>query len=170
MVPKSEQKSEIATHLFLGDAARSDWGFHPSKFFASLLATAQAASVMIYAHTTVHDIVDLTGSKKSVATEKGAITAGKVIVATNAYTGIKEPFGQFLRRRLVPVQSCIIVTEPLGRTKIEALMPKLRMYGNTAHLYSYFRPTPNISDQPQTATGFCLVDAALTNSPRPIAL
>jgi glycine/D-amino acid oxidase-like deaminating enzyme len=144
MVPKSEQQSEITTDFFFGGMLREEiGGFHPGKFFAGLLAKAQAAGVMIYGHTIVHDIVDLTASKKSVTTKKGAITAGKVIVATNAYTGTKEPFGQFLRRRLVPVQSCIIVTERLGQPKIEALMPKLRMYGNTANLYSYFRPTPD---------------------------
>ena len=89
------------------------------------------------------DITDLTPSQKSVITDGGTITASKVIIATNAYTGTKERFGEFLRRRLVPAQSCIIVTEVLGHEKVQALMPKHRMYGNTANLFSYFRPTPD---------------------------
>ena len=64
-------------------------------------------------------------------------------MATNGYTGTSRPFGQFLRRRLVPVQSCIMVTEDLGENRIKQLMPALRMYGNTAALYCYFRPTPD---------------------------
>ena len=144
MVPKSAQHSEIATDLFFGGMVREEiGGYHPGKFFAGLLRTAQSAGVVIHSDTTVKDITDLTPSQKSVITDRGTITAGKVIIATNAYTGTKERFGQFLRRRLVPAQSCIIVTEVLGHEKVQALMPKHRMYGNTANLFSYFRPTPD---------------------------
>ena len=144
MVPLADQHNEIVTDLFVGGMVREEiGGYHPGKFFAGLLRTAEAAGVVIRSNTTVHDIIDLTPHKKSVITDSGTITASKVIIATNAYTGSKERFGQFLRRRLVPVQSCVIVTEVLGQAKVEALMPSLRMYGNTANLYSYFRPTPD---------------------------
>ena len=36
-----------------------------------------------------------------------------------------------------------MVTEDLGEDRIKQLMPALRMYGNTAALYCYFRPTPD---------------------------
>ena len=104
---------------------------------------AHYAWITIVLETTVHDIIDLPPVKKSVSTSKRIITAGKVIVATNAYTGAKERFGLFLRRRLVPVQSAIIVTEHLGQKTVPDLIPKLRMYDNTVNLYTYFRPTPD---------------------------
>ena len=48
-----------------------------------------------------------------------------------------------MRKRLVPAKSAIIVTENLGVDYVKKLMPKLRMYGDTSNLYSYFRPTPD---------------------------
>ena len=144
MVSKADQHNEIATNLFHGGMVREEiGGFHPGKFFAGLLKSAQKAGVIVRSNTSVQDVVDLSPGKKSVITSKGKVTAGKVIIATNAYTGRQHRVGKFLRRRLVPVQSCIIVTEQLGVEKVKTLMPKLRMYGNTAKLYSYFRPTPD---------------------------
>ena len=143
MIPRSEQQSEIKTDLFFGGMVREEiGGFHPGKFFAGLLKAAQAAGAVIHAHTCVEEIIGTSSSKKTVVTNRGSVLGGKVIIATNAYTGTKYKFGKFLRRRLVPAQSCIIVTEALGTETVKDLMPKLRMYGNTAKLYSYFRPTP----------------------------
>ncbi len=143
MVPKSDQQSEIKTDLFFGGMVREEiGGFHPGKFFAGLLKAAQAAGAVIHAQTCVEEITGTSSGKKTVVTNRGNVIGGKVIIATNAYTGTKYQFGKFLRRRLVPAQSCIIVTEALGTETVKDLMPKLRMYGNTAKLYSYFRPTP----------------------------
>lgn len=144
MVSKSDQHIEIASDLFFGGMIREEiGGFHPGKFFAGLLKSAQEAGVIVRSNTSVEDVIDLSPGKKSVITSKGKVTTGKVIIATNAYTGRQHRVGKFLRRRLVPAQSCIIVTEKLGVEKVKSLMPKLRMYGNTAKLYSYFRPTPD---------------------------
>jgi len=118
MVPKSQQHDEIATNLFFGGMLREEiGGFHPGKFFAGLLRKTEDAGAIICAKTVVKDISEMSKGRKSVITSKGNLAAEKVIVATNAYTGTKHPFSKFLRRRLVPVQSCIIVTEALGRQR-----------------------------------------------------
>ena len=49
-----------------------------------------------------------------------------------------------MRKRLVPAKSAIIVTEKLGVKRVKEMMPKLRMYGDSSNLYSYFRPTPDL--------------------------
>ena len=78
MVPKSAQHSEIATDLFFGGMVREEiGGYHPGKFFAGLLRTAQSAGVVIHSDTTVKDITDLTPSQKSVITDGGTIIAQK---------------------------------------------------------------------------------------------
>ena len=144
MIARKDQHSEIATDLFFGGMVREEiGGFHPGKFFAGLLKRTEEAGAIVLSDTAVHEVVDLSAAAKSVVTSKGTIIAGKVIMATNAYTGIKYKVGKFLRKRLVPAKSAIIVTERLGTDKVSALMPKLRMFGNTANLYSYFRPTPD---------------------------
>ena len=71
MVPKSAQHSEIATDLFFGGMVREEiGGYHPGKFFAGLLRTAQSAGVVIHSDTTVKDITDLT---PNLARENGPV-------------------------------------------------------------------------------------------------
>ncbi|TIX61494.1 MAG: FAD-binding oxidoreductase, partial [Mesorhizobium sp.] len=49
----------------------------------------------------------------------------------------------WLRRRLVPVRSRIIATEPLGESVMDRLMPKKMMHGDTRQLSYYYRPSPD---------------------------
>ena len=142
LIDRSAQHNEIATDRFFGGLLRRDiGGFHPGRFFAGLLARVIEAGVHIANQTTAIQIT-AHQTKKTIQTTQGDITTPIVINTTNAYTGRTHPIGAFLRKRLVPVQSAIIVTEKLGRDKVKSLMPALRMYGNTANLYCYFRPTP----------------------------
>ena len=144
MIARKDQYSEIATDLFFGGMVREEiGGFHPGKFFAGLLKRTEEAGTIVLSNTAMHEVADLSAAGKSVVTSKGTITAGTVIITTNVYTGTKHKVGKFLRKRLVPATSAIIVTEKLGTEKVGALMPRLRMFGNSANLYSYFRPTPD---------------------------
>ena len=126
LVEAHELTSEIQTDRFYGGTLRRDMaGYHPGKFFSALLKIVHSAGVQIEADTEVQTINDLGGGVKGLVTERGIVKAQKVIVATNAYTGRKPSFGHFLRRRLVPVQSCIMVTERLGTARVKSLMPCL---------------------------------------------
>ena len=49
----------------------------------------------------------------------------------------------WLARRLVPVASYIIATETLGRERVRALFPNLRMIADTKRVLNYFRPSPD---------------------------
>ena len=143
-VPRAEQHQEINTGRFFGGVVRAEiGGYHPGLFYEGLLRVVEQAGVLLSAYTPVMSIETDSQAGKKIQTEKGVVRAAQVIVATNGYTGTTRPFGRFLRRRLVPVQSCIMVTEDLGEDRIKQLMPALRMYGNTAALYCYFRPTPD---------------------------
>ncbi|WP_270935626.1 NAD(P)/FAD-dependent oxidoreductase, partial [Falsiroseomonas oryzae] len=75
-----------------------------------------------------------------VATSAGAVRTRHVMVATNGYTGRATPWH---RRRVIPVTSCMIATEPLGTDRVQALLPKLRVYGDTKKVLYYFRPSPD---------------------------
>jgi glycine/D-amino acid oxidase-like deaminating enzyme len=52
------------------------------------------------------------GAGWTVETARGALSAGEIVVATNGYTGDATPD---LKRRVIPVGSYIIATEPLAR-------------------------------------------------------
>ena len=145
MISQADQHSEIVSDRFYGGMVEDDvGGFHASKFFAGFLRLITEAGVKVYEKTAVDDIQDHATSGKLVVTDKGSIHADIVVVATNGYTGGSEHrFSRFLRQRTVPIRSSIIVTENLGKARVKALMPALRMYGNTAKLTTYFRPTPD---------------------------
>lgn len=43
----------------------------------------------------------------------------------------------------MPIPSQIIATEPLSKDRMNRLMPKRRMLGETRHIYHYYRPSPD---------------------------
>ena len=148
VIPKHRQHEEIATDRFHGGLLRREiGGYHPAKFYAGLLEVVQREGIYILADTPAKMIEDDHSSESSMAkiitTSKGQIKAGHVIVATNGYNHKERSFGNFIKKRIVPVQSCIIVTEKLGQATIKELMPGLRMYGNTDKVSAYFRPVPD---------------------------
>src|SRR5262249_46644029 len=73
-----------------------------------------------------------------VGTSVGEVSAGEVLVATNGYTGEAVPW---LMRRLVPIGSYVIATEPLDRSLADGLIPRRRMTFDSKHFLYYFRTT-----------------------------
>ncbi len=80
------------------------------------------------------------GAGFKVDTSLGTVRAGQVVVATNGYT-TAEPVPE-LARRVVPIGSYIIVTEPLG-TRAEEIFPKGSMTYTKKRLLNYMRRTPD---------------------------
>ncbi|MDD7973008.1 NAD(P)/FAD-dependent oxidoreductase [Roseinatronobacter alkalisoli] len=139
-VPHAEQRDYIGTDFYRGGVVRKDiGGLHPAKFHAGLLRVALAAGVAVHSHTPVSTIAR-DGARFEVTSAAGKITAQQVLVCTNGYTDSAAPF---LRRRLVPVRSRIIVTEELAPDLMARLMPKGMMMGENRQLGFYYRPTPD---------------------------
>jgi len=69
----------------------------------------------------------------------GEIRAARMVVATNAETG---PLTPWLRRRIIPVHSYMIATEPFAPELRRRLDPNGRMFSDTKRLLSYFRMAP----------------------------
>lgn len=143
MLPKAEMDRVIRSDRFYGGMLRHGIAaYHPARFFAGLRDKVMAEGGVICADTAVQQIAhDPEG--KAVITDRGTVFAGKVIVATNGYNSPKEDFSRFIRRRIVPVQSAIIVTEKIGKDAVRELMPTLASFSTTAHLAAYFRPVPD---------------------------
>jgi glycine/D-amino acid oxidase-like deaminating enzyme len=75
------------------------------------------------------------GTGATLTTATGPLWAAEVLVATNGYTGPAFPR---LRRRVVPVGSYVVATEPLGELAAEVL-PRGRVMSDTWNLLHYFR-------------------------------
>lgn len=110
------------------------------KFGIGLAEAATAAGARIHEFTAATQLQPLPGGGWRVATARGTIEAGQVLVATGG-SGV-GPFGWF-RRRIVPVGSFIVVTEPLEAQGLRALLPGLRSYVTTMNVGNYFSATPD---------------------------
>ena len=67
------------------------------------------------------------------------MTAKQVLIATGA--SMTGPFGYF-RRRIIPVGSFIIATEPLTADQVNSIMPTRRNATTTKNIGNYFRIAP----------------------------
>lgn len=68
------------------------------------------------------------------------MTARQVLVATGASQN--GPF-RYFRRRMVPIGSFVIATEPLSRTQLDAVMPTRRTATTSLNIGNYFRIAPD---------------------------
>ena len=71
---------------------------------------------------------------------RGTLRAEAGLVATGAYTSGPLPF---FRRRIVPVGSFIVTTEPLTPERIDTIMPTRRTAVTTKNIGNYFRISPD---------------------------
>ena len=112
---------------------------HPAKFVAGLVKAAAGAGAVLHAETAVLGVHKRGGAFR-IDTTRGQCQAQHVLVATNGYGDDSD---KWLRRRIVPVKSRIVVTEELSPNLISSLMPNRRGMGERKKLYRYFRPTPD---------------------------
>ena len=110
MVTRAEQHREAASDAYHGGVVyHRHGGLHPGLFHRGLLARVQAAGGAVAGRTPVTAVLPEAGGFQ-VTTPRGRISARDVVVATNGYTGALTPA---LQRRLVPVPSYMVATEPL---------------------------------------------------------
>ncbi len=106
---------------------------HPAKLLDGLAATVERLGVAIYERTPVSAI-----RAHEALTPAGSVRAGWVVRATEGYTaGLAG-----LRRALVPMNSSMIVTEPLAAAVWEELgWAGREVIGDGAHVFAYLQRT-----------------------------
>ncbi len=140
MVPRAEQHREIGSDLYHGGAIYSlPGGLDPAKYHLELLRLAKSAGIILADHCAANSI-EREGNEFAVTTTKGMVKARNVIVATNGYTG---SFAPWQRRRVIPIGSYIIATEPRPAEEMRALIPNDRMVTDTRRVVFYYRLSPN---------------------------
>lgn len=140
MVAKADLASEIKTNLYHGGLLFPEHrALHPAKYHQGLLQAVLRRDVPVIANCAALS-VDRAGTAFQVRTAQGLIKAEKVLLATNGYT--KSPFHWFARR-VFPLPSFLIATEPLSSNVIGDLAPGKRMMVETRARHSYFRVSPD---------------------------
>lgn len=140
VVPKSEQHREIATDAYHGGVVYENHAaVDPARYHQGLLNLAIAAEAEIIPHCRAL-AVESDGGGFLVSTPRADIRAGRVIVATNGYTDAVSPW---MRRRVIPIGSYMIATEPLARGLTDRLLPGGRTVGDTRKVVYYYRASPD---------------------------
>ena len=139
-VPRAEQRRELGSDAYFGGVVYARHAsLHPAKYHHGLLRTASAAGAHVVGNCAVTHITrDADGFL--LETQKGSVRARDVIVATNGYTTGLTPW---LQRRVIPIGSYIIATEPLPRDLMAELFPTDRIASDTCKVVYYYRGSPD---------------------------
>ena len=141
-IAPGEVRAEVGTDLYHGGVVYPHHAcLDPGRYHQGLLTCALQSGVDIVTGCRVNQINrGKTGRKQfTVDTSRGRITAADVIVATSGYTGAATPW---LRRRIIPIGSYIIATEPLPDATIARLLPGGRVVTDTRKLVVFYRTCP----------------------------
>jgi len=144
LVPPHLIHKEVGTGRYAGGLLfKKSAQMHMGRFGRGLANAAARQGALIYDHTPVERLQRMRGQSYRVHTRRGAIDADQVLVATGATRHGAFSSFSFWRRRIVPIGSFIIVTEPLGAELALALLPHRRTYTTTETPHNYFRLTPD---------------------------
>jgi glycine/D-amino acid oxidase-like deaminating enzyme len=138
VVPKAEQASEIASDFYQGGCVyHDDASVDPARLLLSLLRLARESGASLVDHCPV-TAIKTTVDGFEVLTPRGIVQARQVLLATNGYSG---PLSPWHRRRVIPIGSYQIATEPLGTDRVRSLIPHGRNIVDSRRVVVYFRPS-----------------------------
>ena len=132
---RTELGSLLATERYLGGLYDTRSGhLHPLNYTLGLAAAAEAAGARIFEGSPVTRLEH--GDPVVVHTAAGRVRAPQVALCCNAYVDELSPR---LRARIMPVGTYIVATEPLGQSRIEALMRENVGVTDVNFVLDYFR-------------------------------
>nr|WP_316642102.1 FAD-binding oxidoreductase [uncultured Roseateles sp.] len=145
LLDASKVRDEVASERFVGGLLQKKSAqMHMGRFAAGLGRAAQRSGAQIHLNTPVQKLQRQgQGHEHQVHTPRGTVRAKQVLLATGA--SLHGGYGTFgwLRRRIVGIGSFIVVTEPLGAERAQALLAGRRTYVTVANIHHYFRMTPD---------------------------
>jgi glycine/D-amino acid oxidase-like deaminating enzyme len=136
VVPREHLRTEIGSDAYFGGLVVEGSGLlHPGRYFAGLAAAADRAGADLHEGVRASSIRKQADGRFVVETSRGAILARDVFVATNGYTDGVVPA---LRRRIIPIGSYIIASEPLPEELARDISPKGRAFFDTKNFLYYW--------------------------------
>ncbi|HEU0201242.1 MAG TPA: FAD-binding oxidoreductase [Burkholderiaceae bacterium] len=140
LVPAARLADEVGSDRFYGGLVhKKSAQMHMGKFAVGLAHAAARHGARIYEHAAV-DRIERQGGSHRIHCARGTLDASQVLLATGASRC--GPFFYF-RRRIVPVGSFMVVTEPLDRAVVDRIVPKRRTCVTSRTIGNYFRITPD---------------------------
>ncbi len=139
IIEPQDTASEVgSTHYHGGMVLPRYASIDPGRYHAGLLKHAQRLGVTVVSHCPA------TGTKKNkhgvlVRTPRKDIQAKQVLVATSGYTSQATPWQ---RKRIIPIGSYMIATEPLPEGLLQQLIVNNRVVTDSRKVIVYFRQCP----------------------------
>ncbi len=138
---QDELRREFNTDRYAGAIYERETGIlNPCKHVRELKRLAIDAGVTVYEQCPV-ELISRPGGSIRLQTPGGAVTAGKLVVATNAYTRALRGLPE-LRSRQIPMWTFQVVTAQLSAAQWESIGWKNQQsFEDNRQLVHYFRPT-----------------------------
>ncbi len=140
IIDKSQQHTEVGSELYHGGVVyQKDASLNPAKLLKGLIERCQAAGVTLVDQAEVTHIKDNSAGFR-LTINSYSLQASTLLIATNGYT---TSVTQELKRRVLPIRSSMIATEPLPEALINSISPRKRTHGGTDRLVFYYRTSPD---------------------------
>jgi glycine/D-amino acid oxidase-like deaminating enzyme len=140
IVEPRDQASEIDSGYYHGGLViDAHCSLDPAKYHQALLQLVRAGGANVIGHCAATQI-ERTGAGFRVTTSRGSIEARELVIATNGYSGPLAPWQQ---RRVIPIGSYMLATEPMSPERAAKLMPRNRVFSDTRKIVVYFRLSPD---------------------------
>jgi gamma-glutamylputrescine oxidase len=139
---RDEMRAQVASPAYCGGLLDEDGGqLHPLNYLLGLATAAVQAGVRLFEGSAVTGL-DPGDHRRgpSVTTGHGRVRARWLVVATN---GGPPPLAPAMDRIIMPVQTTLVVTEPLGADTAAALVPSDLPVCDLTFTIRYFRRTPD---------------------------
>jgi len=141
LVSKSQLNDEIGSNVFFGGVLdEMSCSLHTTKYLFGLAKAAQKRGAKLLEQINISKI-EKNNKGFIVYTQKGYITAKRIIIATNGYTTTK--IIPELKSYVFPIGSYIIVTEVLSSDLQHSINPNKRVFSTSKNFSNYFRLTPD---------------------------
>jgi glycine/D-amino acid oxidase-like deaminating enzyme len=122
LLSHDELREQIATEVpasFLGALYNPETVLvNPAKLSSGVAQAARRLGARIYTGAEVFAFSDLPNGRIAVETSRGELEAGRVVLATNAWTPL---IAGLLKGRIAPVRGQIFATEPAPRVFLRAM-------------------------------------------------
>ena len=140
IVEATDQASEIDSEYYHGGLVIDHHcSLDPAKYHAGLLHLVMQNDAQVIANCQAGGI-ERTRDGFKVSTSRGIIQTRELVIATNGYTGTVTPWQ---RRRIIPIGSYMLATEPMDMARANRLMPEQRVFSDTRKIVVYFRRSPD---------------------------
>ncbi|OOF55525.1 oxidoreductase [Rodentibacter genomosp. 2] len=137
---KAELKQHLGSDIYVGGLYDSNSGhLHPLNYCLGLAKACLDLGVQIFEQSPVVDLIEKNGCIE-VKTDQSAVISKDVVLATNAYIdALPKSIHHGINRKIMPVESFIIATEPLSQTVADSVINNGMSVCDNNLLLDYYR-------------------------------